>query len=326
MPSSAAAAVAAAVDAANEESIAVLKEAPWKTFRGVLLLQATSTSCDDVDCRSESLHALMLLILLCSLLVLVICAFAFFREDKAEQITPLCPQLVAKDSEITFQLPFGDDVNQFPVTDLNGFTLCKVDVDWSDPFRAGTGGVAATVRLISNQNVTLATVIARNVAVVGQGLALLRAGHEIFGFVEPDGPRCYNVKHRTGVHLLTLAGDFGIPDVEGANPVGSKVCWSKATSDNGGIVHGGVIQHVDAGLFICALMATHLHRRLSLGRSLPSSPWHGTEDVLAARKASRVCLSSGEEREPTTARAKEENDEDVWQAEAVPVDQPSTSV
>ncbi|CAK0877143.1 unnamed protein product [Prorocentrum cordatum] len=135
----------------------------------------------------------------------------------------------------------------------------KVSVEWPDPLRPGSSGVAATVRLRSPADVALATVVARNVAVVGQGLALCRAGCEIFGFVEPKGPRRYHVRHRTGVHLLTLVGDFASLTVEGINPVGSKVCWFQRSGDE---LCGRVLQHVDAGLAICSLLATHVHRRL----------------------------------------------------------------
>merc|ERR1719188_1836672 len=144
--------------------------------------------------------------------------------------------------------------------------LCNFFVDWMDPCRQSAGGVAATVRLQNNLDFTLATVVARNVAVVGQGLALCRAGCEIFGFVEPKGPRRYHVRHRTGVHLLTLVGDFATLTVEGINPVGSKVCWFQKSNDE---LCGRVLQHVDAGLAICSLLATHVHRRLMNSPPVP---------------------------------------------------------
>lgn len=207
------------------------------------------------------MHALFLLIGICTSILLIVIAFMFFREDKEEQITPLCPQMVVKDIHISFKLPMTSSADtSLIVTNLEDEAICKVAMDWPDPFRPGASGVAATVRLQSNQDNTLATVVARSVAVVGQGLALCRAGCEIFGFVEPDGPTRYNVRHRTGVHLLTLVGDFGdFGNVEGINPVGSKVCWIKA---DGAEYNGKVLQHVDAGLVMCAFFATHVHRKL----------------------------------------------------------------
>lgn len=134
---------------------------------------------------------------------------------------------------------------------------------------------------------TLATIVARNVAVLGQGLALCRTGCEIFGFVEPEGNK-YIVRHRTGVHLLTLIGSFGadtsldpmhqqdVWDIEGFNPVGSKVCSMKKVGDE---CVGKVTQHVDAGLVLCAIMATYVHRRLS-------QPWSATTGRIAHPMAS----------------------------------------
>jgi len=241
-------------------------------LRGTWLLQEAVQICDparDNLCYVEKVKVAVVLISLCSTIVLVICAFTFFREDKEEQITPLCPQLVVKDAKKTFRLPLGTQAENLDVVDDKDppNILCKVSMDWPDPFRGSPHGVAATVRLHKREE-TLATVVARNVAVVGQGLALCRTGCEIFGFVEPDGDR-YHVRHRTGVHLLTLHGDFD-KFVEGVNPVGSSVCTIKYI--NGECV-GEVVQHVDAGLVICALMATHVHRRLTV--NVPP-PWPAT--------------------------------------------------
>lgn len=242
-------------------------------MRGSWLLQESSTPCDpkqDPTCSQESMKVLALFISLSATIVLVICAFSFFREDKEEQITPLCPQLVVKDTELKFKLPVmplfsqGDTSNNLDVVDFKdpSKSVCKISMDWPDPFRGTPHGVAATVRLHKN-DMTLATIVARNVAVLGQGLALCRTGCEIFGFVEPEGNK-YLVRHRTGVHLLTLVGNFDNWDIEGVNPVGSKVCSMKTVGDE---CVGKISQHVDAGLVLCALMATYVHRRLS-------QPWN----------------------------------------------------
>jgi len=250
------------------------------------LLQETSRMCDplkDPHCSLESMKVLGPLFSLSGTIVLIICAFSFFREDREEQITPLCPQLVVKDAELKFRLPAlslstqpgstGDmDVldNQEPAN-----SVCKISMDWPDPFRGSPHGVAATVR-VHKADMTLATIVARNVAVLGQGLALCRTGCEIFGFVEPDGNK-YIVRHRTGVHLLTLVGSFEHWDIEGVNPVGSKVFSMKQVGDE---CVGKVTQHVDAGLVLCALMATYVHRRLSQPASRPMPALGaGTQEV-----------------------------------------------
>lgn len=237
---------------------------PFWSYR---LLQFGCEGADIDSCRIESLHALLLLVGLCTTIVFILCAFAFFREDKEEQITPLCPQLMVHEASLEFTLPLDSKAEMMTIDDLSGKPMCKVAMDYPDPFRPGSSGVAATVRLQSIQDVTLATVVARNVAVLGQGLALCRAGCEIFGFVEPEGQNRYFVRHRTGVHLLTLCGDFDNMDVEGINPVGSKVCWFKQKGDS---CQGQVLQHVDAGLVLCSLLATRVHRRLSAASVPPA--------------------------------------------------------
>mmetsp|Transcript_96160 Transcript_96160/g.206309 ORF Transcript_96160/g.206309 Transcript_96160/m.206309 type:complete len:358 (-) Transcript_96160:104-1177(-) len=222
----------------------------------------TNKICGNVlwdPCRTEAIHAYVVIIALCVTIVLMFCAFYFFREDKEEQITPLSPQLVVHGGDLKFSLPLDEKIDFMEVGDKDGEPMCKVVMDWPDPFRPGASGVTATVRLQSMQDQTLATVVARSLAVIGQGLALCRAGCEIFGFVEADGMQRYYVRHRTGVHLLTLTGDFDNVDIVGVNPVGSKVCSLKKEN---GVCKGSILQHVDAGLVICALLATSVHRRL----------------------------------------------------------------
>lgn len=234
------------------------------------MLQDGSKLCDGtLDCRLESIHLMMLLCSLCVGIVAVVCAFTFIREDKEEQITPLCPQLVVRNTDLKFQIPLDGQGGTFDVTcvDEPQDLICKVAMDWTDPFKTGTSGVAATVRLQNAMDFTVATVVARNVAVVGQSLALCRAGCEIFGFVEPDGDHRYLVRHRTGVHLLTLIGDFETGNIDGLNPVGAKVCTVHRV---GGATQGRVLQHVDAGLVIASLLATRVHRLLAPATSLES--------------------------------------------------------
>lgn len=244
---------------------------PWSAAAQVVQLLQGCEVLESPSCQRQAFHVLLLLVLLSASVIAVICAFAFFREDKEEEITPLCPQLVVKEPEMTFRFPLDEPgVDKFEVVEhVSEKCVFKVAMDWPDPFRPGASGVAATVRLQNSMDCTLATVVARNVAVVGQGLALCRSGCEIFGFVEPDGPKKYQVRHRTGVHLLTLLGDFSYTNVVGINPVNAKVCWFINT---GHACTGKVLQHVDAGLVICALLATRVHRRLTLSLLPPSLP------------------------------------------------------
>lgn len=245
-------------------------------FRRVWLLQDGGGMCDPTSigsCQAENLHVLLLLIFLSMAIVVTVCAMTFVRDDKEEQITPLCPQLLVKDDFVSFQLPL--DVcseDSIDVTDLEGGLICKVAMDWPDPDRPRFSGVAATARLQNEMNLTLATVVARNVAVVGQSLALCRAGCEIFGFVEPveSGPDsgCFVVRHRSTVQLLTVTGDIEAGDMEIVNAVGVRVCTMKRVGAYG---VGRVMQHVDAGLVLCSLLAAQVHRHLKL--RVPVSTW-----------------------------------------------------
>jgi len=212
-------------------------------------------------CHVEEQHALILVIVLCATILSMFCAFYFFREDKEDQITPLSPQLVVRDGDLKFQMPIDQALDVMAIGDKLGNPLCKVITDWPDPFRPGASGVTATVRLQTTMDQTLATVVARSLAAQGQGLALCRAGCEIFGFVEADGFEKYHIRHRTGVHLLTLVGDFDNIDIAGYNPSGSRVCYLQKDED--GECRGSILQHVDAGLVICAILATRVHKRLA---------------------------------------------------------------
>lgn len=268
-------------------------------MRGAWLLQEAAHVCDPVQdphCSMESMKVLVLLISLCATITVVICAFSFFREDREEQITPLCPQLVVKDTELKFRLPLGTQAEHMDVMDNKDppNAVCQISMDWPDPFRGSPHGVAATVRLHKSDQ-TLATIVARNVAVLGHGLALCRTGCEIFGFVEPEGNK-YLVRHRTGVLLLVLCGDFDCWDIEGVNPVGSKVCSMKKVGNE---CVGKVSQHVDAGLVLCALMATHVHRRLTVNVPPPWSPTSGLTRALAAEAGGQATAAALADVAPT---------------------------
>lgn len=249
-------------------------------MRGTWLLQIGNVACSPLQnlCRPETIHALLLLIGLCATIVTIVFFFVFSRTEKEEHITPLCPQLVVKEAELHFKAPLDSQAEKTSVLDLsNDSPFCKFAVDMPLARRQNASGVVATVRLQSNLDITLATVVARSSAAVGHGLALCRAGFEIFGFVDPDGPRRYSVRHRTGVLLLTLVGDFDAIDIEVVNPMGSTVCWLKKLD---GDLRGCALQHVDLGLVLCSFLAVHVHRRIASTADLQTA-----EEAIAKEAA-----------------------------------------
>mmetsp|Transcript_56071 Transcript_56071/g.133553 ORF Transcript_56071/g.133553 Transcript_56071/m.133553 type:complete len:373 (-) Transcript_56071:86-1204(-) len=265
---------------ANTTATLLQHQRPW-------LMQAfSSCTSPSVACDLENTHVLLMLLVLVFGIVVVVCTFNFLREDKEEMITPLSPQLVVREAESTFRMPFepldAGVAVEFEVWDSTRSVLCKVSMDWPDPFKPGAAGVAATVRVQNSLDVTLATVVARSVAVMGQGIALCKTGCEIFGFVDVETENKYQVRHRSGVQLLTLIGDFEQCNVEGFNPAGTKVCRihrvtpeeAKAAGEDydGPVIHGRVQQHVDAGLVISSFLATQVHRRLLPGAMQFSAP------------------------------------------------------
>mmetsp|Transcript_71635 Transcript_71635/g.133916 ORF Transcript_71635/g.133916 Transcript_71635/m.133916 type:complete len:374 (+) Transcript_71635:144-1265(+) len=252
---------------------------------GLFQAFAGSRLCIDPEkCSLETTHMLLMVGCLSMAIIVVICTFNFIREDKEELITPLSPQLVVRERELVFKMPAepldaAAAAVEFEVWDFEDKVLCKITMDWPDPFKPGAAGVAATVRVQNPLDVTLATVVARSVAVVGQGIALCKTGCEIFGFVDVESENKYQVRHRSGVQLLTLIGDFANCDVEGYNPAGTKVCRllrepARTGADGeevGPAVRGRIHQQVDAGLIISSFLATQVHRRLLQG-ALPFGP------------------------------------------------------
>mmetsp|Transcript_98048 Transcript_98048/g.169920 ORF Transcript_98048/g.169920 Transcript_98048/m.169920 type:complete len:335 (+) Transcript_98048:67-1071(+) len=303
--------------------------------RGPLtLLQQAVNFCDPMlySCAAEKTMVLVFMVGLSSAIVGVFCLFFFFREDKEEQVTPLCPQLVVKDTGLSFRMNLSSEESE-KIEILNNSdptqVISKVVLDWPDPFRPGASGIAATARLQSSFGINIATVVARNAAVQGQGLALCRSGAEIFGFVEPDTSMRYHVRHRTGVHLLTLVGDFSNFDIEGVNPVGTRVFSSKQVD---GACVGKVSPHFDAGLILCCMLAAHIHRILlaqpaSLIAQSPATSFTATPGAsfatpapLAAGAAQGAAFptTGGQDltgaRDPFTRPIEEDSPEDTNQA------------
>lgn len=224
------------------------------------LVQQMSGICDTgFECQQDKDTILIVLSVLIICIGLVCLAFFFFREDKEEQVTPLCPQLLVRDSSFTFKIGLDSKAEKLDVLDDKdaSHVIAQVAMDWPDPFRTCASGIASTARLQNSSGMNLATVVARNVAVSGQAIALCRSGCEIFGFVEPDTPTRYHVRHRTGAHLLTLIGDFSTWDVQGVNAAGATVFSAKQED---GFCVGQVQQHVDLGLCLSCVIAVHIHR------------------------------------------------------------------
>lgn len=216
-----------------------------------------AAQCQGLTCGTEGLQVVMVAILLASAIVSIIVALNFFREDKEEQITPLCPQL-AVDSETPFSLVLHRQTETTEVTGLRH--RCRAVIDYPDPFRPGSSGVTATVRLVSDWDL-LATVVVRSVSMQGQGLALCRGGNDIFGFVEPEAhTKRYHVRHRTGVHMMTLAGDFEKMSIGFFNPARVQVGSIKMSGEE---CSGHVLQQVDAGLVLASFLGAYIHQQLT---------------------------------------------------------------
>lgn len=228
--------------------------------RSSWLLQGSAECGLGMDaCTLEVYQMLAMLATLSVCIAVVICLFSFFREDRDEQITPLCPQMVVNGSELSFTLPLTGEPESLEVLDTGGRALNRILVDF--PGQSGGSGTMAQARLQDMHGKNLATVWARDT-----GLSLFR-GCEMFGFVEPEEDGSFNVRHRTGVHLLTLCGSVDAWDLEGINPVGSRVCSFKESGEE---CRGSVMQGVDAGLVIGSLCAIHLHQRLRRAGALPA--------------------------------------------------------
>lgn len=238
---------------------------------GVALLQVPSVMCGALDsssCQPERLHVILLVCVLCLGLVFVSCLLAFLRDDREDHITPLSPQFIVKCESLGFRMPADPSrETSFDVTGLSGEVLCRVFVDWPDT--EGLNGVTATLRVQSLLDMTVATIVARSVAVVGQSLALCRAGCEIFGFVEvDDAENLYTTRHRTGLPLLTLRDDPESTDLELHNSAGIPVSTLRREGDQ---CVGQVYEEVDFGLVLCTLLASRVHQWLQ--HKPPVSQW-----------------------------------------------------
>lgn len=233
-----------------------------------LLLQESSFVCgpgsDEPDCHTENAHILFLVVMLCLGICSTFGIFVTMRDDKEEQLTPLSPQLIVKDPQLHFRVALDDESDFFEVLDSHDEIVCKAVLDWPDPLKtSGISCVTATVRLQNSLGTTLATVVARSGAPDGQTYALCRTSCEVFGFVEADpvDPNFYTVRHRSGVELLELRGEFDTQSmsVSVVSCSGIEVCTVRRVGD---ICYGTMLEYVDAGMVLCALFATHVHRQI----------------------------------------------------------------
>ncbi|CAE6944426.1 phr [Symbiodinium natans] len=247
-------------------------QASWN-MRGAWLLQTSSTSCAPGEaCYADQLRLTILLFVLVGAIASMLCAFGFFREDKDELLTPLTPQLVVKKEErLVLQLPFDSKEDNFLVTKVNGDIFCQVESKWPDPFREGSKAPEVEVRLSSakSQPLTMvSTVVDRNFVMASHAFSLCRnhSKDEPFAFVtpeQPENPRRYFVRHRMGYPLLSLDGDFGAEggriNIRGLNKDNYQICGLENTDS--GESQCFVLQHIDAGLVLGALLAVRLHIR-----------------------------------------------------------------
>lgn len=241
---------------------AIRPDLPWRA-RAWMLQGSAECELGAGACAAEVHEILALLVGLCACLAVVFFLLSSLRDDRDEQIVPLCPQMIVTVPDLKFKLPLTSvPAESLEVLYADGSPAGRVLLE---PKVTDGGGVAARGRLQDEREKTLVTVAAP----CSSGLSLFRGpSSEIFGTVEPGGRGEYHVRHRTGVHLLTICGDFDEWDVVGTNFAGAKVFSFRKIGEE---CIGSVIQQVDAGLVIASLIAIHLHRLLqSSGMRTPS--------------------------------------------------------
>lgn len=243
-------------------------EKGFQALRGAWL--QIGTCVPGQECYSDQIHLMMLLVLLCLTIGSMLCAFGFFREDKDEMFTPLTPQLVVKkEAQLNMRFPFDTQEENFEIHRMDGEVLCRVALEWPDPFREGSSsnaGVLGSFKIQSAKGNNIAIVKARQHSAMGQSLQLCRpTAHEyiadMFAFIEPEAENRYCIRHRTGYPLLTLSGSFSGPGlhVEGRNKDSALICELKKVGEH---CECFVLQYVDAGLVIGGLLAVLLQSRM----------------------------------------------------------------
>lgn len=270
-------------------------------MRGTSLLQTDASGCNEYQaCYAEQMHLIVLLLVLVSMIASMVVAFAFFREDKEDQINPLTPQFLVRESEFTATMTLDPEAESIPIYDKKGDIMAQAGFEWADPFRPSSScGVTCTVRVRSGFDVTLALIQARNLTLNGQSLALCRAAHDPFAFIEVDGNK-YHVRHRTAQPLLSLVGEFcadleGVIELEGYNQVGYKICSLKKEAGSNACKIW-VTQYIDAGLVICSALGIHLQHRLAAQPSprMAALTQPEAEISLMPRQAESPEISSSE--------------------------------
>jgi hypothetical protein len=272
-------------------------------------------------CKSENVVVLGIACSLCGCIGVIMTIFAFFREDKEDLVTPLCPSMIVKEENAVFKMALNPLEVDFEV--LSGADppkrLAMLTLDWPDPFRPCTSGVVGTGRLKDGNGKNVATIVARNCLISGQALALCRNGCEIFGFVEPDSQKSYKVWHRTGVHMLTLQGDFETWDIQGVNS--ARVALFSATKE-GDFIVCKIQQHVDAGLVISSIIATELHRAMQL---LLQHPPTSSAMESAASADSKAQESVAQRQNGDSSDSSSSSDDESLASDAVQRDQSASA-
>jgi hypothetical protein len=131
-----------------DESTLGFVQSANNSFRGLRgsgwLLKEATRACDPLDetfCQMENMRIIALAAALSSSLVILLCIFAFIREDKEENITPLCPQLVVKDQDLRFEMEsFADtgpgangSYEDFQVVDQAQEVMCRCSWNFLTP-------------------------------------------------------------------------------------------------------------------------------------------------------------------------------------------------
>lgn len=249
---------------------AFLEPRPAQSRRGMLLCHVFAND----SCLPDKIQVVGVLAFLLTVNLVTLFLCACIREDKDEQINPLCPQLVVKDRELVLRMSTPDrsqDATSVEVHTLTGEKVCTALIEIQDPFHPAAAGIAGSVRLLNPEDELLASVIVRVETAAHQGMAIFRAGFEIFGFVDPAGDSKYAVSHHTGIPIINFVGDFDrFSEISGLNPAGLKVCAVIRKADE---VFVRVAQYVDIGLVMCTLMATQVDKKLSVAPACSLNPY-----------------------------------------------------
>lgn len=240
----------------------LLQRGSW-LVRHYLCLEAITTPDVVPECEMQTRWVLLPLLTVLTVFIIV-AAFLniFIKEEVDDQITPLCPSLLSSTERVLkWNMMQMETEDTFEVHDEEGSIVCRVSLEWpkfdKDDITVETFDVLAKASLHTSSGIPLAMVVAPRHAFAGDEFRLCRASGEVWGFVEPEREEKYHVRHRLcDLHLMTLTGSFETY-VDALNPAKALVCRLQVKD---GECHCKVFEAVDAGLVICVLLATRMHR------------------------------------------------------------------